>query len=236
MVIPREELSSYRRWQFDSFDQKPAPAATPAPPAAAAEEPAAVAPSPPPAPPAAAIERPAAEDIESVRAQARADGYAVGLAEGRAVAAEESRQAAREAARQLDELLGGLKTALDELEQTVAEKLLEVAIEIAAQVVRGQIAAREDALLPVVREAIATLPLHHDQVSLRLNPADAARLRRLLGDELALGGTQIVEDGGVSPGGCRVQAGASEIDASIETRWKRVLEAIGAKPQAWQRP
>jgi flagellar assembly protein FliH len=28
-------------------------------------------------------------------------------------------------------------------------------------------------------------------------------------------------------------AGASEVDATIETRWKRVLEAIGTEPQEW---
>jgi flagellar assembly protein FliH len=30
-----------------------------------------------------------------------------------------------------------------------------------------------------------------------------------------------------------LQAGTSEVDATIETRWKRVLESIGAEPQEW---
>lgn len=229
MIIPKEELAGYQRWQIDSFDRKPAPAA--APPTEA--------PAPAPVPatePEPAFQLPTAEDIERMHEEARSQGYAAGLAEGREAAAEEARQAAAETAQRFADLLGSLQQSLDELDQSVAEQLLELAIEIAAQVTRGQIAAREDILLPIVREAIATLPLHHGHVTLRLHPADAADVRRLLGDELTHSGAQIIEDGSISTGGCLVQAGASEIDASIETRWKRVLEAIGAKPQAWQKP
>jgi flagellar assembly protein FliH len=30
-----------------------------------------------------------------------------------------------------------------------------------------------------------------------------------------------------------LRAGNSEIDAMLETRWKRVLEAIGTEPREW---
>ncbi|HEX6734989.1 MAG TPA: flagellar assembly protein FliH [Azonexus sp.] len=233
MVIPKEELASYQRWQINSFDRKPAPAAPAEAPPPAREEPVLEVPVPATEP---ALQLPTAEDIERMHEEARAQGYAAGLAEGREAAAEEARQTAAEAAQRIGGLLGDLQQSLDQIDQTVAEQLLELAIEVAAQVTRGQIAARENVLLPIVREAIATLPLHHGHVTLRLNPADAEAVRRLLGDELGHSGTQIVEDGTISVGGCLVQAGASEIDASIETRWKRVLEAIGAKPQAWQNP
>jgi flagellar assembly protein FliH len=33
-------------------------------------------------------------------------------------------------------------------------------------------------------------------------------------------------------GGCRVELGASEVDATLETRWRRVLESIGVS-QEW---
>ncbi|MDR2838766.1 MAG: flagellar assembly protein FliH [Azonexus sp.] len=229
MIIPKEELATYQRWQADSFDRKPPPKPPAAPPkeAPAAE----VAPLPEPEP---ALRLPTVEDIERIHEEARAVGYAAGLAEGRAAGAEECHQAAAEAARQFVALAGNLRRALEQFDQTVAEQLLALAIEIAAQVIRGQIAARDDVLLPIVREAIAALPLHNEHVILRLHPKDAADLRRLMGDELADNGVQIAEDSAISVGSCLLQSGASEIDASIETRWKRVLETIGATPQAWQ--
>lgn len=228
MIIPKDELTHYQRWQISSFDEKPPAPPPPPAPVAAAPEPAA-----PSAPPEPEVKLPTAEDIERMHEEARSQGYAAGLAEGREAAAAEARQAAEAYAARLDGLLANLRQSLDDLDQSVAEQLLALAIEVAAQVTRGHIAAREDALLPVVREAIATLPLHHAHIVLRLNPADAANVRSLLGDELSHSGTQIVDDSMISTGGCLVQAGTSEIDATIETRWKRVLEAIGSEPEAW---
>ncbi len=235
MITPRKDALTYRRWEADSFDQK-----KPEPPPAAPPRPEEASTAPPAAPPEPALKLPTVEEIERLHEEARAaghaEGLAKGLAEGRAAAAEENRQSAAATARQFGELTGNLKRALDELDQTVAEQLLALAVEIAAQVTRGQIATRDDVLLPVVREAIAALPLSHADMTLRLNPADAAKLYRLMGEELARGGAQIVEDESISIGGCLLQAGASEIDARIETRWKRVLETIGAAPRAWQTP
>ncbi|MDR0777726.1 MAG: flagellar assembly protein FliH [Azonexus sp.] len=235
MTISRKEPASFRRWEADSFDRKKPEPPTTAPPPPSTEPPPAAAQVPPPEPE-PSIRLPSTEEIERLRAEARAAGYAAGLAEGRAAAAEESRQNAVEATQQFGELTGNLKRSLEQLDQTVAEQLLALAVEIAAQVTRGQIAVREDVLLPVVREAIAALPLSHGEMTLRLNPADATNLYQELTDALSQSSVQIVEDESISIGGCLLQAGTSEIDARIETRWKRVLETIGAAPRAWQNP
>ena len=172
---------------------------------------------------------------------ARQAGYEAGLEEARQAGefrvqqavSEAIQQAAQAQAERFGSLFGTLQDALSRLDQEIGEQLLELAVEIAAQVIRGNIALRSDVLLPVIREAIAALPVHHGHISLRLNPADAIAVRESLGDHLAQLAVQIVEDATLSPGGCQVRAGASEVDASIETRWRRVLEAIGAEPTAW---
>lgn len=227
MVIPKAELGSYQRWQLDSFDGKPKPAAAPLP---AADE-SAPTPAPPPEP---ALRLPTAEDIEHMHEEAHSQGYAAGLAEAREAAAAEASLAAEAFAARYSTLISSLQQALKEVDQSVAEQLLGLAIEIADQITRAHLTVREDALLPIIREAIATLPLHHAHITLRLNPTDAADVRRLMGDELTQNGAQVIEDHSISSGGCVLQAGSSEIDASIETRRKRVLETIGAEPQAWQ--
>lgn len=226
MVIPKEELGSYQRWQLGSFDSKPAPATVPAPVPEPVESPA--------APVEPEVRMPTAEDFERMLEEARSQGYATGLAEGREAAAAEAQLAADAFAERYRTLIGGLQQSLREVDQTVAEALLGLAIEIANQITRAHLSVREDALLPLIREAIASLPLHHAHIILRLNPADAADVRRLLGDELTQNGAQIIEDSSISSGGCQLLAGTSEIDATLETRRKRVLEAIGAEPQAWQ--
>jgi flagellar assembly protein FliH len=59
------------------------------------------------------------------------------------------------------------------------------------------------------------------------HPDDAALIRARMGDPLAHNGWQIVDDPSLTRGGCRVELGASEVDATLETRWKRVLDSIG---------
>ncbi len=81
--------------------------------------------------------------------------------------------------------------------------------------------------MPVVREAIASLPLHHGHPALFLTPEDAALVRQHLGEQLNHNGWRILEDSSLHRGGCRIESGASEVDATLETRWRRVLEAIG---------
>ena len=43
---------------------------------------------------------------------------------------------------------------------------------------------------------------------------------------------RIIEDNALTPGGCRVELGSSEVDATLETRWRRVIESIGIN-QEW---
>lgn len=234
MIIPKEELANFQRWQAGSFDKKPAaPPAAPAPtvaepvPETKEQEPAAVEPP---------VTLPTVEDIERIHEAAHAAGYVAGLAEGRLAGEQQARDSALLEAQHFTTLISNLKLALDEVDQSVADELLSLALEVAAQLTRGTIAAKADVLLPIIREAVTTLPLHHAHIVLRLNPGDAGHVRSLLGEEFAQTGTQIVEDSAISPGGCLLEAGASQIDATIETRWKRVLEAIGTEPREWLIP
>lgn len=233
MIIPKEELNHFQRWQADSFDAKPAP--PPAPENQTGE-------TPPAVPDAGTLETiqqfnlPTAEDIERIHEEARISGYEAGFAEGRQSGEQQAREMLDAQTALMASIIGNLREAVGKLEQSVADDLLSLAIEIAAQVMRGAISVKPDLLLPTIREAIATLPLHHAHIVLRLNPQDIEHVRTKIGEQLAQTGAQLLEDSTISRGGCLLQAGASEVDATIETRWKRVLEAIGIEPREWLNP
>lgn len=229
MIIPKEELTHFRRWQVDSFEAKRSPEAPSAPPPDSAESESTAEAEPP-------FNLPTAEDIERMHEEARASGYQAGFAEGRLAGEQQAREAAEENTRQLLSLIENLKASIADLEQTVADQLLSLAIEIASQVTRSAINVNPDILLPLIREAIGALPLHHAHIVLRLNPKEIEAVRTTMGEQLSQIGAQLIEDSTVSPGGCMLLAGASEVDATIETRWKRVLEAIGSEPQEWLTP
>lgn len=224
--IPKEHLDAYRTWQVESFD----------PPRPEPEEP------PPLAEPEgvedtseliASMGLPTAEDIERIHNESHQAGYQAGFDEGREEGYRTGLEATQAEARRIASLADNMEAALATIDQSVADQVLGLALEVAHQVLRGAIAARPEALLPVVREALAALPLHHGHVSLHINPEEAEVVRLHLGDQFSHSGWRIVEDREIQAGGCFVQAGSSEVDATVETRWKRVLEAIGANPGPW---
>lgn len=228
--IPKEQLEAYRRWQVDSFDAPPSPtplAAPPEPEQALPTEDCEVV---------TGIGLPTAEDIERIHNEAQQAGYQTGFAEGQQEGYRAGLEAVQAEVERMRALADNLQVALAGIDQEVADEVLALALEVAAQVLRGTAKARPEALLPVIREAIAALPLNHEQIALYLNPADASAVREQLGETFSQSGWRIVEDRDIDAGGCLLRAGSSEIDATLATRWKRVLEAIGAEPADWLLP
>ncbi|MDD2740872.1 MAG: flagellar assembly protein FliH [Rhodocyclaceae bacterium] len=226
-VILKEDLAAYQRWHASSFDQKPPPSPPSEPstsPTPDSSEPEII----------TTLGLPTADDIERINEAARSEGYQAGFDEGREAAEASRASAIAEEISRFSALVGNLQVALAHMDQSIAEQVLDLALEVASQVIRATVSARPEALLPVIREAIAALPLHHAHVLLHLNPADASVVREHIGEQLTLTGTQIIDDAAISQGGCLLKAGTSEIDATVETRWKRVLEAIGSELREWQ--
>lgn len=225
-VIPKEDLAAYKRWSVDSFDRK-LPATNPASPSSP-EKPETVE-----AELVTTMGLPTVEDIQQINEAARTEGYQAGFEEGRLAGKATLSNTINSELERFSTLIGNLQVSLAHMDQTIAEQVLDLALEVASQVIRSTITVRNEALLPVIREAIAALPLHHGHVMLHLNPTDANMVREQIGEQLAQTGTQIVNDTEIAPGGCLIKAGTSEIDATLETRWKRVLDAIGSEPREW---
>jgi flagellar assembly protein FliH len=239
--IPREKLTAYQRWELAAFDEAEqakqaeeppddAPPAETPPQEMQAEAEVEVETFPIPQivlPTAAEIERMHGEAREQGYAEGHAEGQSAGHAEGYAAGHAEGLAEAQSIAAQIAEILEGLKQAVDGVEQRLADELLDTAVEIASRVLCQSLKVKPELLLPVVREAVDALPLGSDRPMLLAHPDDAALIRTHLGDQLAHNGWQIVDDSALSRGGCRVELGASEVDATLQTRWKRVLDSIG---------
>lgn len=207
-VIPKEKLTAYERWELADFDGSHSVPRRTVPPSVARAEP------PPPS-----VPLPTVEEVEQIRAEAAKSGFEAGYQEGIA--------AAHDDAVRIATLIDGVERAVGQIEQQVADDLLALAVEIAGQILRTSVQVKPELVLPAVREALAMLPPHHERVSIHVNPADAELIRPQLGDQLQHG-WRIVEDANIDRGGCMVRAGASEVDATLATRWRRVLDAIGS--------
>jgi flagellar assembly protein FliH len=239
--IPREKLTAYQRWELAAFDEEEpaeeAPEKADAPPADASS---AEAPQEAPVevetlPSVPQVALPTAADIERMHDEAREQGHAEGYAEGQSAGRADGYAAghaeglaeAQGITARIAEILESLEQAIGGIEQQVAGELLDTAVEIAGRVLCQSLKVKPELLLPAVREAVDALPLGSGHPMLLAHPDDAALIRARLGDQLAHNGWQIVDDPSLTRGGCRVELGASEVDATLETRWKRVLDSIG---------
>ncbi len=221
-IIPKDQLTNVRRWQADAFDRPRA-----AQPARVAEAPPPVIAPPPPEPPTVNE-----AELEEIRDAARQEGYAAGEAEGKAAGEALWQEKIEQASERFEQLLGNFQTALDKLEEGMASQFLDLSLDIAAQVIRSALEVDRELLLPIVREAIASMPLHHGSLNLHLHPDDLEALREPLAAHPATSALRLIADAEISTGGCLLKAGHSEVDASIETRWQKVVEAIGSD-KAW---
>ena len=226
--IPKEKLTAYQRWEVAAFDEQERTTAAPPPTALPTSQPpenppveVALEPESEPQEPPLAL--PTAAAIERMHREAHASGYADGYQEGSL--------AAQAGVARITILMDHLQQALAGIDQAVADQLLALAIEIANQVLRQSLRVQPDLLLPIVKEAVTTLHAHHGQPLLFVHPDDAMLVRSHLGDQLSHNHWRIVEDATLTAGGCRVELGESEVDATVETRWRRVIEAIGVSDE-----
>jgi flagellar assembly protein FliH len=169
----------------------------------------------------------AAADLDSRRRQASEDGYQAGYRAGMA--------AAQGIAQRLGGLLSSSEQGLRLLEERLAGELVDLAVELARHVVRVEIAARREAIVPLAREALALLAQDARSVQIVVHPTDAALLQRSLSEDIARSGWRIVEDARVEPGGVRVVSSTGDVDATLATRWRRVLSALG-QDRPWHEP
>lgn len=209
VVIPKEQLTAFERWELASFDQ---PLEIKSQPASQAE-----------------IALATAAELENIQRQAHQEGYAIGHQAGH----EEGIQQARVEAEQIHTLMQNLQVELNQVDQQVAQSLLDLSLEIAKKMVQSTLHANPDVILNVVSEAIGNLPHFNQNAHLILHPDDAELVRKQMGEQLAHAGWKIFSDAKIKRGGCRVETASSQIDGTLETRWKRIVESIG-QDTSWQ--
>lgn len=174
---------------------------------------------------ATAVRLPTAAEIEQMHQQARDEGFATGKEEGYRAGVQAGQAAGQAAAQRLAALAGKLEQGLQALDATVADELLALACEIARAVICQELSVRPESLMQVVREALAQLP--HQHAAIYLHPEDASLLRSYMGDQLGHAGHRIHEDFKLARGDCVLEAGSSQVDATVAARWRRVIDTLG---------
>lgn len=208
--IPGEEIGAVKPWDFDAVDTASLLLAAQV-----------------------KVREAAAEqiDVEKIRQEA----YAEGFTQGRVQATlEAQRQMAdyiasegQQAGQRFASLFESAQTQLAQAEQGMAQGLLELACELARQVLRHELSVNPNVLQPVVREALGLLVADSKSAVIRLHPLDLEVLESVLRAEFPGLALTLLADATVTPGGCLVESNGTVIDGTVEKRWQRAIANLG---------
>ena len=163
----------------------------------------------------------ASAGINQARDEGFRHGLEVGYAKGHATALRQNQQ--------FSQILAGLQSAVAALDETVAAELVELALGLARQVVCTHIDANQDAILPVVREALNGVIAIAQHPRLVMHPDDAEIVKREMAVELGAHNCRIATDERIARSGVRIEDASFELDATLPTRWNRTLATLGLK-------
>ncbi|MGZ3158410.1 MAG: flagellar assembly protein FliH [Burkholderiaceae bacterium] len=211
-TVPKEQQTAYQRWEMNSFGDNRASTRTAAG--------------------SAANNKLTIEQTAQLREEARAKGYADGLAEGRAAGLAQGRAEAAGEITTLQTLAESFSQEVIRADELISQDLMGLALDIAKAMLKTSMTVHPELILPIVGEAIHYLPSLQQPAILFLNPADVAIVKDHMSDELNKAGWRISEDMQLQRGGCRIETATNQIDASTQTRWQRIAEALG-KESDW---
>ncbi|WP_308388892.1 FliH/SctL family protein [Acidithiobacillus sp. AMEEHan] len=193
---------------------------------------------------------PTAEALQQLVAQAEEEGRQRGRKEGYAAGRDEGLQAARKDIETFRRLVEQLAAPVAQLNDRVEQALLALALELARQVIRQELQTHPEQILPLLREALATVPIASGATVVRLHPQDCALVEERL-PELLDAGVTPVPDEALESGSLVVQVGldtdslrpdrrwrersetpATELDLRLATRWRQVLDTLFAGTEA----
>ena len=208
ILIPKEQLTAFERWELASFDSHPG-----------------------------GIHQGGTKknnklatiaELENIRQQAHDEAHKQGRDAGYAVGI----QQARSEAAQIHTLLQNMQDALNQIDEQIAQSLLDLSLEVARKMIRETLQVKPEVILKIVGDAINGLPHFNQNAHLILHPDDAELVRKQMGEQLSHAGWKIFTDTQIRRGGCRVETAHSNVDATTEGRWKRVVESIG-QDRSW---
>ncbi len=167
----------------------------------------------------------AREEAERIREEARAEGHAEGRAQGHRDGLVETTAAAGA----MGEAVSALQALCHETAEAVEHDAVELALALAAKILAGELKARPERVVDVVRGALRRIS-DRRQIVVLVDPADLDVVSAAVGDLRAqVGGIETCDvqaDRRVGRGGAVVRTVEGEIDATVKTQLERARELM----------
>ena len=208
--VPREEIGGVSAWQFSSMDDEDE-----TPPEVSAPE-------------ADPMEHSAVQEaLDAAYREGYANGHETGAQETRQALEAEVRQSMEATAVRMGELLHTMTDQLLSSEQAMARQVLDLACELARQVVREELKTNTQHLRALIGDALAMMIDVGLPAPIHMNPDDLSAMQAALQETLGENAPEFLPDPTISRGGCLVKSPSTTVDATIEKRWMRAMGNLG---------
>jgi flagellar assembly protein FliH len=175
------------------------------------------------------------KELAKIFEEVRKEAYTRGVQEGFTVGMANAHELVQDDKQHFLRLMDAFSLALEQSDEKIADDVLALALDISKSMLKVKLNIDPAILLPVVMDAIHYLPHIQQPARILVHRDDAQMLREYMADEIANQQWQIQEDHNIERGGCMIETGANQIDASNALRWKRISEAL-AQNNDWLLP
>lgn len=150
---------------------------------------------------------------------------------GKEIASQEAEAFVRRLERSVESALEAITRTLEGIEverrsllETTSKEVLELSLQVARAVVGREVEAHPESIEPVVAELLEELR-DAERVTVRLAP-ETLQVIRKGGGAVSDDRVRWVADAGMGPSDARVDSDRGGWDAAVETRWRRVTDAV----------
>jgi flagellar assembly protein FliH len=192
---------------------------------------------------------PTAEEIESIRVAAHAEGYVQGQQEGHDQGYQEGMTKGQEEglAKGIEEgttqgltsgeeqiqqhinswvnLIDSIQNPLAKVEQALEKELVLLAVSLAKGVIRSEIKTNTDLIFQALSEGLKALPIQEKHYQIHLHPDDIQLINNHFSpEEIAKHRWDFIESPELSAGGCEIVTQSNAVDITVERRVKDVID------------
>jgi flagellar assembly protein FliH len=192
-----------------------------------------------------------AEDIENIRQAAFDEGFSQGKEEGFAKGHEEGKVSGHEEGVELGHKEGAetglaegkesieeqstawqslteqLHKPLLDVEKNVEQQLLHLVVQLTEAITLQEAKTNPDIIIGAISAGIKALPSQEAQTQILLHPDDIKRVEKQFGaDHVQEQGWRLLAAPQLVPGSCQIENSTSNVDLSIKSRMKEVLDSF----------
>ncbi|MEW6205836.1 MAG: FliH/SctL family protein [Pseudomonadota bacterium] len=120
-----------------------------------------------------------------------------------------------------------MEEEFERFKSELSEKLLDLAVLVSKKVIGDTLAMHPEQAAELLNHVLESMQLHGKAVTLRAHPNTIRVLEAQFGDQQMLGNLRMIEDPKQLQGGFLLQHPEGEVDATLQTRWLRAIEALG---------